>query len=164
MAFSQTGAILSLHQRPLVLHIKFPDQLMSAINNQGKADRGADIHIFKAGRHGACAVLDKKGIDDNDGQPEFGGSELQVADLKFVSCCKGEERSHFEAGKYRQCEQYLVSRSFRKNERITDYDRTKKEVIQQMIHVVAPPGQACVSIFTDLSVVMIGDVLQENAG
>src|SRR4029453_8493823 len=95
-------------------------------------------------------------------EPELGGSELQIADFQFVSGGKREEGVDFISAENGHRENYLITRFFRKNEGIPDYDRAKEEVIEQVIHVIAPSCQPCVSILPNLTVVVISHVLQAN--
>src|SRR5262245_53019773 len=138
-----------------MVHIQLPNDPVRPVNNEREANCAANIHIFQATGHVTSAVLNKQRIDDYYCQPEFRRSKLQIANLQFLGRSERQKGTDFKPDEDRQGEQYLVARSFRKNERITDYDRTQKQVVEQMIHVITPPGQTRVPILAQLSVVIV---------
>ena len=148
----------------LMLHVECPYHLVRAINHEGEADSGADVHVLQAIDHRARAVLHQEGIYDDECEAKLRRTKLQVTNLQTVGRGKGEKRAHLVTGKKREHDQNLVAGALREDKCVTDDDRTQEQVVEEMIHVIAPSHQTRSSILPDFAVVVIGDVLQEHHG
>ena len=146
----------------LVLHVESPNDFVRAINHQGKSDGGADVHVLQSVNHLPGSILHQQGVDYDKREAKLGRPELQVADLQPISRRKREKRAHFITRKDRQHDQNLVSRAFRQDKRVANDYRAQEKVVEQVIHVIAPPDQSRTSILADFAVIVIGHVLQSD--
>ena len=148
----------------LLVHVECPYQLVRAVNHQGKSDSGPDVHVFQAIDHRARSVLHQESIYDDECEAKFRRTKLQVTNLEPVGRGKREKGAHLVTGKKREHDQDLVAGALREDKGVTDDDRTQKQVVEEMIHVIAPSDQPRASILTDFAVVVICHVLQEHHG
>ncbi len=90
------------------------------------------------------------------------GPNFKKANLQAIGGGKRQERAQVVSAKEHQHYQQLQPRLFRQDKRVTNDHGAHEEIIEQVIHVVAPAHEAGVSIFADLPVVIVGDILKEN--
>src|SRR6185503_20212995 len=114
--------------------------------------------------HRPRAVLHQQTVDNDEGEAKLGRSELQVTDLQTISSRKRQKRAELIPSEDREHDENLVAGALREDKCITDDYRAQEEIVEQVIHVVAPPDETRTSIFTYFPVVVICHILQGYHG
>jgi len=85
-----------------------------------------------------------------------------MRNAKFISHGESQKSVDHECAKDHQDKKLQVLEMVGQDQRIADKDGTEKNIIQKVIHVVAPFDQAAMAMFAERSVERIGYVLRHD--
>lgn len=147
-----------------LFHIHRPNALLRFIDDATETECGKDEDGGEGESDVCLTEEDEEGVDEDEDETNFRGADAEVRDAEFVGGGEVEIGVDHVSCEDRENEELEVFQMIGKDETIADLNGAEKNVIEKVIHVIAPLDETGVAISTYGAVEEIGEILRSDHG
>ncbi len=147
----------------LVFNVHGPDVFAGSGDDEEGADEGEGEGPGGEDFDDAGGTAkDDDGVEDDEGEADFGGADAEVGDFEFGGGGEGEEGVDHEQEVEEAEDEEHGGVDGGDEEAVAHDDGTHKDEVEKVVHVEAPFGDAEVAVAAECSVEGVGEPLHEE--